>query len=102
MEWFWMTVLRFPDAVRFLGHAAMTTAFALGMIGWRAHKILGLLDRRLARAGMERPQSLAEIYPTLPTWWIPESVVGNTFVWFLFVVGALMAWAGKRALKMLR
>lgn len=102
MEWLWMTVLRFPEAVRFLGHAAMTAAFALGMLGWRAHKILGLLDRRLVRVGMEGPQSLAEMYPTLPTWWIPESAVGYTLVWLLFVVGALMAWSGKRALKMLR
>ncbi|WP_421955257.1 hypothetical protein [Polaromonas sp.] len=102
IEWLWIRILRFPDATRLLGHALMGASFILGMFGWRAHKILGLLDRRLGRVGLEAPQSLAEMYPDLPTWWIPESPIGFTLVCLVFFIGALTAWLGKTAFKQIR
>lgn len=102
IEWLWMQILRFPEAVRFVGHALMGASFTMALFGWRAHKILGLLDRRFGRVGLEAPQSLAEMYPGLPTWWIPESPIGFTLVCFMFFIGTLTAWLGKTALKQTR
>lgn len=102
VECLWMQVLRFPQVTSLLGQAFMGGSFVIGMFGWRAHKILGLLDRRLNRVGFEAPQSLAEMYPNLPTWWIPESPVGFTLVFFAFLTGALMAWSGKTAANQMR
>jgi hypothetical protein len=102
IEWLWMQALRSPQATSLVGQAFMGGAFAIGVLGWRAHKILGLLDRRLSRVGMEAPQSLAEMYPNLPTWWIPESLTGFTLVFLVFLIGALMVWLGKVASNQMR
>lgn len=102
IEWLWMQALRSPQLTSLLGQAFMGGSFAIGVFGWRAHKILGLLDRRLSRVGIEAPQSLAEMYPNLPTWWIPESPVGFALVFLVFLIGALTVWLGKMAAKQMR
>lgn len=102
IEWLWMQILRSPQMARFLGRAIMGASFAIGLFGWRAHKVLGLLDRRLGRVSLEAPKSLAQMYPDLPTWWIPESPLGLTLVCLMFFIGALIAWMGKTALRQMR
>jgi hypothetical protein len=102
IERLWMQILRFPEATRFLGNALMGVSLTMALFGWRAHKILGLFDRRFGRVGLGAPQSLAEMYPGLPTWWIPESPIGFTLVGLTFIIGVLVSWLGKSALKQMR
>ena len=101
-EWTWMLIVRFPEAARLAGHGLMGAAIFLGIVGWRVHKIIGLLERKLGRVNVPGPESLAAMYPSLPTWWIPESALGFLFVALLFLFGAVLAWAAKTALRLTR
>lgn len=47
-------------------------------------------------------KSLAEIYPTLPLWWVPESIAGGALCVLLIAGGLLIFFYGKsvdRAVK---
>lgn len=44
----------------------------------------------------EASKTLAEIYPTLPTWWVPESIVGSLFALAIFFLGWWLAATGHR------
>lgn len=39
--------------------------------------------------------SLAAMYPTLPTWWIPESIFGLVPYILLSLIGYIIFWYGK-------
>ncbi|TWO71525.1 hypothetical protein FN976_11465 [Caenimonas sedimenti] len=95
-----MLVFEFPDAARAIGRLLMTLAVAAALLGWRGHKLLAVLDRRLAKVGVDAPRSLAEAYPTLPTWWIPESGWGFALVGVVFALGAALALAARTAKRM--
>ena len=102
MEWLSTILFSYPKAVRTVGKGLMSFAISLGGFGWYMHRILGRLDRRLSRLGAEGPQSLSEMYPTLPTWFIPETAFGFSLMVFLFVVGAALVYAGKQAARAMR
>lgn len=48
--------------------------------------------------GVTAPPSkvLADIYPMLPTWWIPESPLGFVLPVVLIILGWIVAMAGKQ------
>jgi len=98
----WMLVFRFPRLTSQAGRALMTLAVIMLLLGWRGHRLLAVLDRRLARVDLEGPTSLAELFPTWPTWWIPESPVGYLGAVVLFAIGTGLAWIGRFALRQLR
>ena len=53
----------------------------------------------------QQPQatkSLADIYPTLPLWWVPESWLGVISSVLLIAVGMSVALHGKNVDRMLR
>jgi hypothetical protein len=99
IEWMWMLVVRFPRLTSHAGRALMTLAVIVLLLVWRGHLLLALLDRRLARVDLDGPTSLAEMFPTWLTWWIPESPVGYLGALVLFAVGAGLGWIGCFALR---
>lgn len=101
-EWTWTVILRFPGTARFLGQGLIGAALVLTLIGWRGHKMLRLLDRKLERVNLAGPESLSAMYPTLPTWWIPETTLGFTLVALLLILGVSMTWAAKTAQRWTR
>jgi hypothetical protein len=44
-------------------------------------------------------KTLAEIYPDLPTWWIPESSIGFFLSFVLAMIGVVVALHGKQVSK---
>lgn len=62
-----------------IGHAATTATMVVQGIGKHAAE----------------PQSLAMLYPSLPTWWIPESILGSLPALVLVVAGMTLAAMGK-------
>ena len=97
-----LLILRCPACVRAAGKLIATAAFTAIMSGWRGHRVLAILDHRLARAGTEGAQSLAELYPSLPTWWIPESAGGYTFYLLAMAAGLGVSMAANRIESTLR
>lgn len=102
MEWLSTLLFSYPKVVRAVGKGLMSFAILFGVFSLNIHRILGRLDRRLSRLGADGPQSLSEMYPTLPTWFIPETVFGFSLMAFLFIVGAALAYAGKQAARAMR
>lgn len=101
-EWFWTLVFYSPSGTRALGRALATGGFGLICMGWRGHRLLGLFDRRFGNWGIETPATLAELYPTLPTWWIPETAFGFTLAGSVMILGFGLARAGRFAQKISR
>ena len=62
----------------------------LGRIGTTAITTLGSHGNAVAE------KTLAEIYPTLPTWWIPETLGGGLLAMVIFVIGAWIILVGKK------
>lgn len=46
-------------------------------------------------------KTLSEIYPALPTWWIPESLLGTLLALALIILGIIVAMTGKQYKRML-
>lgn len=64
-DWLLGLILTEPRLFRSIGRGLAIVGAGMILIGWRGHKFMALLDRRLARIGLEAPGSLAEMYPTL-------------------------------------
>lgn len=47
-------------------------------------------------------KNLADIYPTLPLWWVPESWIGVITSMLIIAVGTCVALHGKNVDRMLR
>lgn len=45
---------------------------------------------------MVNPQGLADLYPSIPTWFVPESIVGCVPAVLLMIIGFSIASLGER------
>jgi hypothetical protein len=81
---------------------AMTGAFvlvagAIGLFVTRATNALQILAKQA-----ETTKGLADIYPTLPLWWVPESWFGAFVSVVLIIIGIAVSSYGKQVERMLR
>ena len=102
MERIWFCVVQFPGVTLFIARGLMACALGAALLGWRGHKLLALLERRLDPVGVGAPRSLAEAYPSLPTWWVPESALGFCLAAAVFLVGAILVKAAGTAKRLSR
>lgn len=66
--------------------------------------VIGLAGQVALRAGsiaqsmakLQTSTKLSEIYPTLPTWFVPEGVLGFGFALFLVACGFWLQTVGKK------
>lgn len=101
-EWFLRLILTNPSLFKGIGNAMMSLGGFLILFGWRGHRVLEVIDRRLARVALEGPTTLAELYPTLPTWWIPETSIGFVAAFLVALLGGLLAWYSKQLERLTR
>lgn len=86
-----------PKWMIFLGEilvkagAALIVLALLANVGTSATEYISSLNGQPSIA-----KSLAEIYPTLPTWWIPESFVGSIPAIFMVITGLWLIASGKQ------
>lgn len=71
--------------VGLVGNVVTSAANGIGIIGKHADTL----------------KTLADIYPSIPTWWIPESIVGALPALFILIVGFLANQTGKRIRRFL-
>lgn len=57
---------------------------------------------RLTGRATTEPQMLADMYPTIPTWWVPETGLGYTFAAVLICVGLGVVFVGSKFDRALR
>ncbi len=76
---------------------------AVGRVLYRfaAFQVLAGVVAQVTVAGMRRiaPEGgyrwMADVWPALPTWWIPETVLGTIGVTSLAAVGLALAYGGR-------
>jgi hypothetical protein len=86
-----------PRRVVTLGNALCRTGSFLivaGLIGRVASVSVAVIGSLVDRQGVER--SLADIYPTLLTWWVPESALGYAAGAALTLFGLTVTMTGSR------
>ncbi|MBI4807975.1 MAG: hypothetical protein HY799_03345 [Nitrosomonadales bacterium] len=75
-----------------------TTVILAGLLGHVGVVATGAIG---SLAGQNTVKTLAEIYPSLPTWWIPEGVVGGLPALILTASGIWLNVTGKRIRRFL-
>jgi hypothetical protein len=97
-EYFLTKPVRIVEA----GKALLWIGFMLLLFGFLGRIATVSADAvlRLARQPAEM-KALRDIYPGLPTWWVPESFVGYFIAVVLIIAGIFVAMAGKRLVRLL-
>lgn len=91
-----------PRRIVTLGKALCRTGSFLivaGLIGRAASVSIAVIGSLGGRQGVER--SLADIYPTLLTWWVPESALGYAAGAVLMLFGLTVTMTGRRWKRLL-
>jgi hypothetical protein len=68
-----------------VGHVATSAANGIGIIGGHADTV----------------KTLADIYPSLPTWWVPESIIGALPAIVTSALGIWLTLTGKRLRRLI-
>jgi hypothetical protein len=87
-----------PERLVTAGDVAMYSAQALlvaGMFGKVATTAMSSLSV-LGTKAAERSKTLAELFPDLPTWWIPESTEAFIAAAALMAAGLWVRYVGRR------
>lgn len=99
-EWF----LEKPQRSIDFGRSFYWVGFFLlivGLCGRVATTSSSVIANLVPAAQSQQAKTLAEVYPTLPTWWIPEHFIGFFFVVALILVGIILEMQGKKYKRIL-
>ena len=86
-----------PDRIVALGRGLARGGsiwLSVGAIGYAATNAMSAVESIGQQAAVLR--TLAEIYPSLPTWWVPESVIGCVPALIAICAGVVLASMGKQ------
>ncbi len=88
-----------PRRFGWLGQACVSTGLFIlvaGCAGWAVRSMLEVAQRH---APLTLPRTLAELYPMLWTWWVPESIVGTLPSLLLVGFGLWLSTVGRRVVR---
>src|SRR4051812_18210479 len=103
MTWLFIQMIDRPKTIMFWGRLMVSVgAFAL-IVGLRGQVAVEATSA-LSRLGGASPptRTLAELYPALPIWWIPESAFGFALAIGAAALGAWLVTATKRTNRSIR
>lgn len=102
LERIWMFFLENPRRLTALGKILLETGGALLIAGSIGHLICASygIEASLTHKA-PTPVSLADVYPDLPLWWVPESAFGYILSCIITVAGVYFVRTGKRLTKIL-
>ena len=87
-----------PKRLIALGGAVRNIAFGWLAVGLYANfgvKAASIVSAT-ARGVSTSPMSISQLYPSLPTWWIPESAISFILLIAAFGLGIRLTLAGKK------
>lgn len=85
-----------PKRLVAIGEALYSVASALVILGVWASVYTGAVAALNSLGRQVRSKStLADLLPGLPTWWIPETLVGFVFIIAFAIVGVVIAREGR-------
>ena len=85
-----------PRRLIALGRACVATGGFIvitGVVGWAALRMVGTVTHRAPPN--QALDSLASLYPTLWTWWVPETLLGMLPALVLIALGFWLAALGR-------
>lgn len=105
MEWVWTLMIEKPRAVagwsRAFFNAGWIVAVA-GLYGQVAPRVTDLSATFGSKAAGKSPAALADLYPAIPTWWIPESALGFARCAVAAMLGLWLIVTAKRLSRQVR
>lgn len=94
-NWFAEFFLLHPKRLVVVGEALYSIAATLAIFGACASVYTGAVAAIYRLGHQVRSQlTLADLLPGLPTWWVPETLLGFVFVIAVAIVGAVIAREG--------
>lgn len=99
MEFFCTWFLEKPQRLISVGRSLCMLGIVLllaGLLGYVLTTTISSIFSLAANAQSQPVKTLAEMYPSLPTWWIPESVPSFIFAIMLMAVGVAIVFAGEK------
>ena len=93
-----------PRRLVSMGRAALTTGMmviAIGLVGLVAATGVSAV-KSLGKASTVTAPTLAQIYPNLWTWWVPETLIGAVPALVLAGVGIWLSMTGRKLLRIYR
>lgn len=85
-----------------LSHPHRVTAVGRVLYRFAALQVLAGVVAQILTSAMRRAQPhggdrwIADVWPGLPTWWIPETVLGMVGVTSIAILGLAVAYGGRR------
>lgn len=92
-----------PRRLMSLGRALLRAGWFIlfaGAIGHAAIRATAAVHSIAKQAGV--PNALADIYPSLPTWWVPESLIGCLPALLLVGAGLWLVSLGRQLQRLYR
>lgn len=93
LDYFITEPKRLVGAGRFTARSGILLV-VIGLCGRVATTGVALLPSRVSRT--MQATTLADVYPALPTWWVPETAFGFVLCAILIACGIAAAQTGKR------
>lgn len=91
-----------PSRLLVLGRGLFKAGAVLILVGLFGNIVTSAPATLLNMTGqVAASRTLAQVYPSLPVWWIPETVVGYFFASMLMAAGLYFVLVGKRLRKFL-
>ncbi len=88
-----------PRRMTNLGEVMINLGYWLGvagLIGAVATKAVGVVHSLTPQSSVTSAPTLAEIYPALPTGWVPESIAGLLITLTIFMLGIWLKRTGRQ------
>lgn len=79
-----------PGRITGLGKLLVLSGCLLLVIGAIRRFATGVINLPTLAQPNDTTKTLADIYPTLPWWWVPESMIGGAFSALAIVIGAFV------------
>lgn len=97
MTWLFIQMIDRPQTVMFWGRL-LTNVGGLASIAGLCGQIAVKATSALSHLGPASPptRTLAELYPSLPIWWVPESAFGYALAIAVAALGIWLVTATKR------
>lgn len=94
-------VLSRPRLTRSLGEALCWVGSTGLLAGFIASSINRILEVRSSRGGGSTPLTFSQLFPPLPTWWVPESLLAVLFYASLIPAGYVFLECSRRLRRLM-